>query len=413
MTSRCHFECTACGCRIITRAAIGHSSYQFFAFPCPECSVELAFGMRIDPPRDWEYTDFKNVSPIDPDESVKYSFDLDPECLVRRDISHTPGPQLTPWMQTLRFVRDIAEYDEYRNTRLHAIKNIWPSLERAFAFLGTSNKESLIRELDELGFGLANRDSLEEAYVRTIEASETFGALFAPDLIENRQFAYAQVMTACSNSWSVVEELISFYKQDDRADSLFKQLRSVAKEWSRLYPALSGLDIIPFFRDPAPDVSTDYTLAQKRFTEFKGLYVDCYETLCRISVIAAAMDGILNTGNLVIIGRKKNLTVQDFERMPNGSKPGILQNQPSGHLFTPGMDHKLRNGIGHHSAHYAAKDDTVHYENMSKSRGIEKFSISYVDFCMKTADLARLLDAASFYAYWLWMNTKGIAWKRP
>jgi hypothetical protein len=40
--------CKTCGTETTIRTAIGHGSYQEFAFPCPRCDVEIRFGTQID-----------------------------------------------------------------------------------------------------------------------------------------------------------------------------------------------------------------------------------------------------------------------------------------------------------------------------------------------------------------------------
>ncbi len=56
MASRKPLECIECGCKTITRSALGRGNYQEFAFPCPGCGIEIRFGMNLYPDEArWDY----------------------------------------------------------------------------------------------------------------------------------------------------------------------------------------------------------------------------------------------------------------------------------------------------------------------------------------------------------------------
>lgn len=425
MTDRHYFECSACKVHIITRTAIGHGKYQAFVFPCPGCGIELKFGMRIFPERIpknpelggklpilWEYTDFKNTVEIGQDESAPYTLSFDPENVVSLKAKHGQKVQLTPWMESMTLVADFAEYDEIRKMRLGAINDFGEPLERATTYLLNGNQSALVSSLREIRPEVSADANERYILIRLMESFKLFGALFAPEFVSHRKQTEEAVTQACSKHEGEIEKLIAHYKQHERANNLLLQLRNIARQWSDLYPMLSALDIIPFLRDKSFSLLEHYTVAQKRFGELKALYIDCFETAGRLSVVAAAIDGINATGTLCVQGAKKNLAIEAFEEMANGSKPDILCNLKNAALFLPAFDHTLRNGIGHHAAHYSTKDDMIYYQNHSKARGIESFSIRYGELCKKTADIARLVDGLSFYGYWLWVNCRGFKWRK-
>jgi len=405
MTERNYFQCTACDCRVITRTAIGHSSSQSFTFACPSCGVELHFLMRIKPEvLGWEYLDLTNLQEVAPDESIQFRFDLDPETLVRKQIVGRPTIEHTAWMHMHLLVKDRAEYENVRNMRLGALRQFRPVLDRAVTYLLKNNLPKLRSELASIEADPGH--SSLEARVKLFNSLEQYGSLFAPELVPNRHFAWDAVKKAMNSHETEADKLCDYFAAAGRIDSLFTQTQNISKKWSELYPMISGLDIIPYLREPKPNIESEYTLAQKRFSELKGLFVDCFETLCRISVIAAVFDGINSSGKAEVAGSKRSLTIQEFDALKNGSKSDLLKNLPCGHLFTSCLDHSLRNGIGHHDAQYSLVEDTVHYANTSPKRGVERFSMPYVSFCQKVADIARLLDAVTFYVYFVWSRTR-------
>ena len=151
MTDRNYFQCTACGCRVITRTAIGHSSSQSFTFGCPGCGVELYFLMRIEPEvLGWQYLDLGNLMEISHDESIQFRFDLDPETLVRKQIEGRPIMDLTAWMHMHQLVSDRAKYEEVRTMRLSVLKQFRPILDRAITYLLKHDLPKLRIELSSI-----------------------------------------------------------------------------------------------------------------------------------------------------------------------------------------------------------------------------------------------------------------------
>ena len=76
-------------------------------------------------------------------------------------------------------------------------------------------------------------------------------------------------------------------------------------------------------------------------------------------------------------------------------------------LFVPFIDNKLRNGIGHNSAHYEAGKDLIHYR-IENDKGIQNITISYTKFCDTLVALFRQLHVVSLYAHWLRQSTLGV-----
>jgi hypothetical protein len=161
-----------------------------------------------------------------------------------------------------------------------------------------------------------------------------------------------------------------------------------------------------YWRDSTASLD-DYQLAEKRFEELKTLYIDCFETFCRISVIAATVEGKIQTGAIVVPKSKGTITVAQFQTMKNGSKPDILKNLSIADLFVPFMNSKLRNGVGHNSAGYDVKSDEVFYSNQS-NKGTTHHRLSYIRFCQTIVLIYRQFELVWLYAAWLIARGEGV-----
>jgi hypothetical protein len=106
---------------------------------------------------------------------------------------------------------------------------------------------------------------------------------------------------------------------------------------------------------------------------------------------------------------KRVMALDEFDIKPNGAKPDILKQLAIGDIFVPFIEHNLRNGLGHHSAHYEVKSDSIQYATENQS-GMKKHQISYTRFCEKVVKLYAQLEVVSIYAHWLRKSALGIPW---
>lgn len=203
--------------------------------------------------------------------------------------------------------------------------------------------------------------------------------------------------------------MIAHFNKDDRVTRRWRELQDIRKSWAQeVFPAISPFYTSRHLRD---DITLDeWTLAQKEFRLLKDFFVECFETFCRVSVIAASVEGVLH-GDVGVPKKSGFMTIEEFETIANGSKGDILKNSAVGSLFIPYIDARLRNGIGHHAAEYKASTDTITYTNQSKKRGIETFTISYIQFTKRLVDLYEQLETTSLYIAWIKARVAGISSK--
>lgn len=190
--------------------------------------------------------------------------------------------------------------------------------------------------------------------------------------------------------------------------ALWKQVAAVRRFCTKVYPDLSvPLQMRYWEKDRRSP--TDYKLASKNFPELKVFLVDCFETLCKLLVIAAAVEGIIWRSKLAVPTKKAHIPVWDFEAMDNRNKHTILKTLTIGDLFLPAFDADLRNGVGHHTAYYDAKCDEVVYYRFKGEHQIEN-RISYTMFCDFSLRLFTAFELAAVYFQELHLHAKGAMW---
>lgn len=211
-----------------------------------------------------------------------------------------------------------------------------------------------------------------------------------------RQRVQQRVALAQRISGNLFDELVELYVSTSRMSKLWAELNTVRSEFLANYLSLSPILRTMVYWSEPPTNLAEYQVSEKKFDELKHLYVACFETLCRLTVIVIALEAIIHHKKLTVPTKKGEMSLWEYEAMPNGNKPSQLTKYPIHDLFVPLMDSKLRNGIGHHSAMYVAQtDEVVYYNHQGKSLG--EIRLSYTDFIYKLLEIYSAVELASLY----------------
>ena len=78
---------------------------------------------------------------------------------------------------------------------------------------------------------------------------------------------------------------------------LENQFFTIKEQWVTIFHMISPL-YMTLYWDPSRGTNLDdYRLAQKRFVDIKPFYIDVFESLARISVIAVGIEEMFATAN--------------------------------------------------------------------------------------------------------------------
>jgi hypothetical protein len=393
MTNRNPLECNECGTRIITRTAIGHGDYQEFAFSCPGCGIEIRFGMNLYPREArWEYVKLTNAKWVDSEDGITNEIKLDGESLIPVYDSDV----IMPFLKTVFLAKDVNIFTRHQSLRFMAMSNIWPMIEKILHYYEDGNQGLLVKSLKEVGYE-ASLDNERDFAAALIWVFDRYGVFFRMRKDSDEQTVRQRINLAESIATKGVMDFYMLLKSSGRLDQLFREANAIRKTWATLYSFLFPIFNV-YYWDSTNHNLTDYTLCQKRFHEIKQFYVDCFETFCRFSNLAVALERFIFFGGLLLPKKSGSMTFEEYEALPNGSKPDILKNLPAiSGIFIPYIDSKLRNGVGHHSARYIVKSDTINYVNHGK-KGTQEFSMPYIVFCEKLVQLYVQLEIV--FLYW-------------
>lgn len=415
-------QCLTCDHKMVTRTAVGDGDYQELSFPCGECGVEIRYGMKLllekrlarifamgkKRGKRWIQQELKRVSKLRNIEYVNFvnakpcaeTADITDVVTVDRDRLNPvkQGEHFSPFMAMQFLPKDMEKFAMHQSIRSAAARIHGPRVLKLATHFDRKQWPLFDKQLEELDAGLKANNGLERAFA-LYYCAECNGKFFGVGNEKVFQLVAQRITLAESKSPGLVKQLTDFFKAKRKDESVVKELWSIRQRWYALYEFLAPI-YCSFYWDEKENSLDEFALPQKQFEPLKQFYGNCFETFCRISVIAAGFEGIIQKGAVGVPARNRLWTLDEFENCSNGSKPDILKQLAIADLFVPFIDSHLRNGIGHHAAHYYPDSDSIEYVNENAKR-MTHHTISYTRFCEKVVRLYAQLEAVSAYGQWL------------
>jgi hypothetical protein len=351
--------------------------------------VSISFVIDLDQDKGkWKYRDPKNARWVDSGEGAMKVLTFSDEIPVPVGIPDIVSPHIATWFryenhdtyrhdETLRqmFVRQTFEYAE--RCRVHFERGNWELFDKE----SPSQHEGAVtirsRLIDLYNFYAAGFSKF------TLTASGRYDRIF-------QRLIYAKALDP-----GLVHDLAEHYLASGRVVSLWKEIFSVRRSFVNCYSFLQPLLQVRYWKEEHKTI-VDVKLSDKRFNELRQLYIDCFETLCRLLVLAMGFELIIHHRKLEITTKKGSMTLGQFEQQPNARKRDHIAKYPIEDLFLPVLDTDFRNGVGHHAAHYEPEPDCIVIFD-SKGAGTVDRVIGYTEFCDKVLTLFAVFEMAAAY----------------
>lgn len=402
MINRRPIQCKACGAKIVTRTAIGHGRQQAHAFLCPTCGNCIEYTLSIN----HEAVTFEyGADPINGtwagDESgavAAIAFDVEPLLPGRGPALTDPASMaVSPFIQMAGIMRDVAAYRMEFGHQMHVLKHRH-DIDRLFTHLERGNWGLLRDELVRLGMP---DDGVEPSKLRLqvqIVLGETQKVLVRNHGVASN--AVAGLMgRAKGSALNAVEGFLTEYRTSGRLSQLWTQMRLARRDFLACADAMMPLLQLKHWRSP-PQSLADCRLLNKQFVPLKALYIDCFETLARTSVVVLALSNLVARGTTDVVTKSGSMSIWEFEKLANANKGPHLLKAADCAFMAQHLDTRLRNGVGHNSARYEAdKDDIV----IAKQVGdiIQEERIAYTEFVDRVLDVSSVLMDLQVVAFWI------------
>ena len=376
---------------------MGHFGDQNHEFSCPKCEVKISFKLVKNKPGKFPPASFRKLSNAkwakNENGAIK-TLTFDPQSVTPAD-----GEMIfSPWMTEFHKM-PLPAHDAYgleETLRRSWSEKQWPWIKNLLVHFNSRNvvlfdKEAKLDKTSPEASSWASRLGL--LYVLLEHAFDRFTLNSNTAIARVRQ----RIALARSISPENFDQLTTDFVKSSRMKRLSDELNNIRTLLLNYYSAIAPvLKMHIYWKESEDKDPKKFKVPDKRFDDLKHLYIDCFETLCRLMVIAVGIETIIHDRSLAISTRKGTMDLWEFEAMQNGNKHTILQQYPISDLFVPVIDSKLRNGIGHHSAFYDAKTDTIVYYSHGK-KDLEETRMTYTEFVYKVLQLYSVLELAAYY----------------
>ena len=401
MINRNVLRCISCGKLTLTRVQIGHKDQQRHTFPCGTCGVEITIVLDLDQKNaGLKYRDPENAEWVKSDtQKFDHAVYLSDELLVPAG----PADRGFPFLETMGRYEDFEKYRRDEAERQVLVREVFKYLERCSNHFEKRNyalfdKEAKIR----VGGALTRKRRLHFLY----SAYSARLGHFTKQDPDNTERVLQRITTVQTSGKEQVKGLGEHYLKSGKLLALWKEVRSVRSAFVKAYNYIQPLYQIFYWRKEFQDLG-QVKLADKRFQELQPIYVQCFETLCRLLVIALGYELIEKHGNLTLPTKKSQMPLEEFATLPNAGKRDHFSKFPLlDEIFVPVLDTDFRNGIGHHSAHYDPVADEIAFYD-SKGSGAISRTISYTEFCARLIELFTAFELSAHYFQALHLSQDG------
>src|SRR5687767_1940021 len=290
MTIRMPLICVSCDSKIITRTQVGHRDMQKHSFPCPTCGVVTTFILDLDQ---------KNVGYKfrDPPDNAKWAEDEDGAVKVLAFSDEIVVPASMPdFISPFIAISGRYDSDKYRKdetSRQRFARQLFGYAERCRTHFERGNWALFDKESPSDDDQVTPKSRLTSLYLFYTAAFMKFTLPTDGDRARIRQ----RLIYAKSADPARFEELAIYYLNSGRIASLWREIFSVRTSFIACYPFIQPLVMVRYWKDEHKE---PVTLTDKRLNELRQLYIDCFETLCRLLVLAMGYEMIIQHGKLEV-----------------------------------------------------------------------------------------------------------------
>ena len=325
-----------------------------------------------------------------------------PEVMIPTDLQ----PPMSPFVVTVWNLKDLDDYQKVESARRHFKSKMWPVLERVYVHFENGNLELLKKEAETLAKELPDLADAENRAGWILGMTRHYFDFFIVDPQRSNDIERTVALAVRRNE-EELRSLAKTYVKTGRMMALWKELKSVRRQFMELYESLLPLLMVRrYWREDKQSIA-DYILSVKNFEDLKGLYIDSVETSFRLLVIGLAIELIATTGSPVIKtkgGGDKNIWW--FEQINNGIKDGQLSKHSIFKNITPALDLSLRNGVGHHSAHYDVNCDEIVYVK-GDDVILNEVHVPYTEFVDKVFSAYCAFELSTVFFQWFFVAGGG------
>lgn len=352
MQASSYYKCNICGKVCNLKYQMGYSKKHPIRYKC-SCGVAIR-------------GEFQDGVGISFDNAVKINEQVIPDFVV-----HSSGEFLTlPPYAVKSFEDTMLPSSFILATQMMDYENFQIEFTNVINY--RDNYHSLVRAINEL-FDAHNRDLLLSTIRRNFDAcvdplplNNEADILRAMSIINQLQFMHQGEKNHVKKTTDLFQIISAEHAQEVSNYIVFLSQLDRINEWKRGINTICGqvydkIDLlipvigIDFYKkDKGAMLSGAFAITTTCFEDIKQLYVDLYELICNLAILAIGFDNIVLRNDYNVIRQIQGLnvkTLDDVSKMRN--KGNIIKlidtDAPYEALMCTCLDSDIRNSIGHFS----------------------------------------------------------------
>jgi hypothetical protein len=297
MTVRNPVVCVSYGSKIITRTQIGHKDVQKHSFPCPTCGVVITYILDLDQKKGgFKFREPENGKWADDEHAAVKILTFSGEIVLPASMPDFISPHIATWGRY-----DWEKCREDEGLRQLFVRKTFQYAERCRVHFERGNWDLFDKESP------SDHEAPATPKNRLIDLYNVYPAGFSQftlvprgdyDRIHQR-LTYAKALDQL-----LVNDLAEHYLASGRIVSLWKEIFSVRSSFVNCYNFVQPLVTVKYWKEAYRE---PVTLSDKRFNELRQLYIDCFETLFRLLLLAMGFEAIIHHRKLDIPTKKGSL----------------------------------------------------------------------------------------------------------
>jgi len=389
MVIRSAIQCGSCDSKFITRTQVGHKDCQEHSFACPKCGVQISYVLDIDQQNiKTSFREPRNAKWSDSEDGALKTLTFSDEVLVPVDL----GGMFSPFIATFGNYEDFDKYRHDEGLRQIFVKRDFPYADRCLVHFERGNWNLFDKESP------SPTAELRTPLSRLVALYNLFHAGFSKFTLNSggRNGRIMQRLTlARTVSPALFSQLAREFLLSGRIRKLWSEIAAIRRSFIENYNGIQPLYQLYYWRKELQNLDA-FRLSDKKFDSLRQLYIDCFETTCRLVVLTIGIEMIILYNSLKISTRKGTMTLDDFEALSNANKREHLEKCPIEDLFVPVIDTGLRNGVGHNSAHFEKDSDQIILYDSKGSAAVSQ-KLGYTEFCDRVVKLFAAFELAVMY----------------
>ena len=409
MIARKALRCESCDGITLTRTAIGHRQRQTHRFPCPGCRIEIVYAVLVDQDNtDFRFEEPRNarwlagVEAAAAEDKHLAALTFDSELLTEREGS------FSPFMTAMWLFHDYHAFERDEVLRHNLRTNLWDALGQLLSHFETGQDDLFDRVAKERFGRTPDGDTRIERLSLLHDQTAKFLRYFTYEVDDITMVVEERIDEAHRADAKLLQELAENIASNGLAAELWRQIHELHREFMEVWESLSPVLNLRYWKKEPADLRK-FSVTSKDFRRIRPFYLNCFETISQIAVLAIGVEAIAHGRHLSIPTRKGTLSViPGFAELPNANKADhLIKHPPIDKLFVPHMTSEIRNGIGHNESSYDFGSDEVVCVKSSSGTIVETYRENYTLFCRRVLDLASSIIRLESYLYMLLMLVGG------